>query len=358
MAAVRLHRERQRRRAADRARRQRRRDRRLARRGRSRRRSRRSTCCRPRRRKAGRSSTARPRRAKPASRSSSTCRSTSPHTPIVPTAELAGQERARRLRRLRDADRRGRRPGRRRAATQRAGRTTRWSSSPATTAAHPSRRASPSWPATGQQPSDLFRGHKADVYEGGHRVPFLVRWPGEVKPGTHVRPDDLPDRPDGDRRRDRRREAARRRRRGQRQPPAGLLDGTADGPVREATVHHSINGSFAIRQGKWKLILAPAPAAGACRRPPRRTCRPCSSTTSATTRAKRPVARGKAGGRRQLRRCWSATKATAAACRGARPATANGTRRSKGRSRSLVQSSSRPASSRCWSLPVICSLAR
>jgi hypothetical protein len=35
-----------------------------------------------------------------------------------------------------------------------------------------------------------------------------------------------------------------------------LLD-KATGPVREATVHHSINGSFSIRQGKWKLEFCP-----------------------------------------------------------------------------------------------------
>jgi hypothetical protein len=35
------------------------------------------------------------------------------------------------------------------------------------------------------------------------------------------------------------------------------LLGTANGPVREATVHHSINGSFAIRQGRWLLALCP-----------------------------------------------------------------------------------------------------
>jgi len=29
-----------------------------------------------------------------------------------------------------------------------------------------------------------WRGVKRDSWEGGHRVPFLVRWPGRVKPGT------------------------------------------------------------------------------------------------------------------------------------------------------------------------------
>ncbi|HEX8912109.1 MAG TPA: arylsulfatase [Humisphaera sp.] len=29
-----------------------------------------------------------------------------------------------------------------------------------------------------------WRGVKRDAWEGGHRVPFLVRWPGRVKPGT------------------------------------------------------------------------------------------------------------------------------------------------------------------------------
>jgi arylsulfatase A-like enzyme len=35
------------------------------------------------------------------------------------------------------------------------------------------------------------------------------------------------------------------------------LIGESKQPVREAVVHHSINGTFAIRQGKWKLIDAP-----------------------------------------------------------------------------------------------------
>lgn len=29
-----------------------------------------------------------------------------------------------------------------------------------------------------------LRGYKASIYEGGHRVPFIIRWPGQVLPGT------------------------------------------------------------------------------------------------------------------------------------------------------------------------------
>ena len=38
--------------------------------------------------------------------------------------------------------------------------------------------------AKGHDPSAGFRGTKADIFEGGHRVPLIVRWPGKVKPGT------------------------------------------------------------------------------------------------------------------------------------------------------------------------------
>src|SRR5207247_4995311 len=36
----------------------------------------------------------------------------------------------------------------------------------------------------GHNPSYVYRGNKADIYEGGHRIPFLVRWPGHVETGT------------------------------------------------------------------------------------------------------------------------------------------------------------------------------
>src|SRR2546425_863010 len=37
--------------------------------------------------------------------------------------------------------------------------------------------------AKGDNPSYHFRGTKADIFDGGHRIPFIVRWPGHVKAG-------------------------------------------------------------------------------------------------------------------------------------------------------------------------------
>jgi arylsulfatase A-like enzyme len=36
----------------------------------------------------------------------------------------------------------------------------------------------------GHTPSGPLRGGKYEVYEGGTRVPFIVRWPGRVSPGV------------------------------------------------------------------------------------------------------------------------------------------------------------------------------
>lgn len=108
--------------------------------------------------------------------------------------------------------------------------------------------------AKGHNPSGPFRGNKADIYEGGHRVPFLVRWPARVKGGrvsqqTGCLTDLL---------------ATAAEIVGAKLPAdAGedsvsflpALLGEDQAPLREATVHHSINGSFAIRQGDWKLCF-------------------------------------------------------------------------------------------------------
>lgn len=104
----------------------------------------------------------------------------------------------------------------------------------------------------GHAPSAQFRGHKADIYEGGHRVPFMVEWPALIKEGkvvdatistvdlfatcaeltNYATPDDegvdsysfLP-----------------------------LINGKSDKLERDYIVMHSIDGRFAIRKGDWKM---------------------------------------------------------------------------------------------------------
>lgn len=107
----------------------------------------------------------------------------------------------------------------------------------------------------GHRPSGPLRGHKADLFEGGHRIPLVARWPGKIPAGTEsdqiiclndimatmadVLQVPLP-------------------------ADAGEdsisfwseLQGRS-GPGRDHLVSHSINGSFAIRQGPWKLLLCP-----------------------------------------------------------------------------------------------------
>lgn len=109
----------------------------------------------------------------------------------------------------------------------------------------------------GHDPSYVFRGTKADIFEGGHRIPFIVRWPGKINPGLKsdetVCLTDLM--------------ATVARIAGINMPSeAGedsyditplLFRQMLSEPVREATVHHSINGSFAIRKENWKLIMCP-----------------------------------------------------------------------------------------------------
>jgi len=107
--------------------------------------------------------------------------------------------------------------------------------------------------AAGHNPSHIYRGHKADAYEGGHRVPFLVRWPAKVKAGTVS--DQLVGQIDL--------LATMADLLGKKLPAdAGedsfsflpVLMGEGPGP-RTSIVSQSINGSFAIRDGQWKLLL-------------------------------------------------------------------------------------------------------
>ena len=106
----------------------------------------------------------------------------------------------------------------------------------------------------GHAVSGPLRGHKADVFDGGHRVPFFVRWPAKVKPSLSDQLVCLTDV-----------FATCAEIVGARLPAnAGEdsfsflpnLTGTGRSP-RDSVVHHTITGAFAIRQGPWKLALCP-----------------------------------------------------------------------------------------------------
>ncbi|MDA7534489.1 arylsulfatase [Verrucomicrobia bacterium] len=99
-----------------------------------------------------------------------------------------------------------------------------------------------------------LRGTKGDVWEAGHRVPFLVRFPGRIKAGSacqqticltdyYATVAQLIDRDI---------------------PPASgedsvsflsLLHAPEADHHRPPVIHHSGAGMFAIRDGKWKLVL-------------------------------------------------------------------------------------------------------
>lgn len=99
-----------------------------------------------------------------------------------------------------------------------------------------------------------LRGQKADIWDGGHREPFIVRWPGVVAAGSSseqlVCLGDLL--------------ATSAAITGGALPLDAGQDSCSILPalrgeeqtVRESLIHHSADGMFAIRRGPWKLIEA------------------------------------------------------------------------------------------------------
>lgn len=99
----------------------------------------------------------------------------------------------------------------------------------------------------------IFRGQKADIYEGGHHVPYIAYWPEKIKPGTSsnqvicttdllatvaaIIDKPLPENAGED---------------SYNMLPA-YLDSYLDKSIRDYTIHHSLLGYFSIRKGKWKL---------------------------------------------------------------------------------------------------------
>jgi arylsulfatase A len=100
-----------------------------------------------------------------------------------------------------------------------------------------------------------LRGLKSQIWEGGHRIPFIARWPGRIGPGTvtdepiclvdimatvaALTGTRLPDEAGPD----------------SYDISPALLGTKRVKPIREAIVSHSENGTFAIRRGAWKLIV-------------------------------------------------------------------------------------------------------
>jgi len=108
----------------------------------------------------------------------------------------------------------------------------------------------------GHDPDAGRRGHKADIYDGGHRIPLIVRWPGHVASGSQngnfvclgdfmatcaeLLDQKLPDNSGED--------------------SISFLSqllGKKSPNVRQVLVESSINGSFGLREGNWKLALCP-----------------------------------------------------------------------------------------------------
>ncbi|WP_019026056.1 sulfatase family protein [Colwellia piezophila] len=99
-----------------------------------------------------------------------------------------------------------------------------------------------------------WRGMKADIYEGGHRVPFIASWPKNIPAGSvsdenlslvdllatfaAIVDSDLPDNAGED----------------SYNQLATLMGDKTQHNVREATVYHAVGGMFAIQQGPWKYI--------------------------------------------------------------------------------------------------------
>ena len=107
----------------------------------------------------------------------------------------------------------------------------------------------------GHHPSGDLRGMKADLWDGGHRVPFIASWKGRVKAGSttdalicltdlmatvaEVLDEDLAETDGVDS-----------------ESFLSVLLGKSD-RSRSSVVHHSYTGKFSVREDSWKLLFAP-----------------------------------------------------------------------------------------------------
>ena len=113
----------------------------------------------------------------------------------------------------------------------------------------------PDLESKGHFASAQFRGSKSDIWEGGHRVPFLVKWPAVIKPGSvsndivcqtdliatcaEIVGKPLPKNAGEDS-----------------ESILPIFKGEPSKFSRKGIIHHSIGGYFAYREGAHKLILS------------------------------------------------------------------------------------------------------
>jgi arylsulfatase A len=109
----------------------------------------------------------------------------------------------------------------------------------------------------GHDPERGLNGHKANLLEGGHRVPFIVRWPARVKAASQcdatICLNDLYATCAA--------LTGQKKRINQGVDSYDMLDLLLGGKAysRPNSVYGDYGGKFAIRKGDWKLILDPAP---------------------------------------------------------------------------------------------------
>ncbi len=100
----------------------------------------------------------------------------------------------------------------------------------------------------------MWRGTKADIWEAGHHIPFIARWPGRIESGIQCKETicltdvmasvaeitdfSLPDTAAEDS-----------------FSLFPLLKGKGWPVPRAPVVHHSGNGMFSLREGKWKMVF-------------------------------------------------------------------------------------------------------
>jgi len=111
--------------------------------------------------------------------------------------------------------------------------------------------------AQGHFVSGSLRGSKADIWDGGHRIPFIARWPAMIAAGStsdqliclvdfFATAADIIGKPVSE---------------GSCEDSVSFLPAFSGGKIvstRHGIIHHSISGHFAYRQGPWKLALARA----------------------------------------------------------------------------------------------------